>query len=138
METDAHTEKFHHKPQRGVVERPADPKMLAGSYYQGDGLGFNVFLTLDPSNTYTARWYGCLGTYAEASGGWRLADTRIVFTPSMETGAIHSYLESLVVLRYQDQWILVSADKNDSELYDRMGISRVSCFQGTGSILKNQ
>jgi hypothetical protein len=137
VETDAHTETFHHKPRRGVVERPADPKMLAGSYYQGDGLGFNIVLTLNPSNTYTERWYGCLGTYAEASGSWTLADTRIVFTPSMETGAIHSRLKSLDVLRFQDQWILVSTDKNDRELYDSEGITRLSCFQDTGSILKD-
>ena len=40
----------------------------AGDYYSGDGLGQNVSLSLAPISGVTAKWQGCLGTYAANKG----------------------------------------------------------------------
>ena len=45
---DIRTETFEYQPKMGVAKRPVDAKALAGSYYRGDGTGFNVYLTLSP------------------------------------------------------------------------------------------
>lgn len=41
---------------------------IAGSYYRGDGLGFNQTLDLAESGTFTYEWRGCLGVYDQAQG----------------------------------------------------------------------
>ena len=40
----------------------------AGTYFQGDGLGFNFTLSLAPSAGFTFLWRGCLGVYERLSG----------------------------------------------------------------------
>src|SRR5690242_13014799 len=35
----------------------------AGNYYEGDGLGVNVNLSLAPKSGFSFTWYGCLGLY---------------------------------------------------------------------------
>jgi hypothetical protein len=72
---------------------------LAGSYYRGDKLGYNVYLQLAPSGTYTARWEGCLGLYGTARGSWTLRDQLIVFHPAEETGMMKKHLRQLHVVR---------------------------------------
>jgi hypothetical protein len=131
-ETQNETDEY--KPQKGVVERPADAKAVAGRYYRGDGMGYNVYLTLGPEGTYTAEWHGCLGTYGDAAGNWELADTQIVFTPSKETDMMRDHLRCLDVLKFQGHWIFLSTDKDGRKFYDKWGVSPVSCFQNTNSI----
>ena len=102
---------------------------MAGSYYRGDGLGYNVSLLLQTNGDYSAEWHGCLGKYGEAAGKWSLAGNRIVLTPSKEEGMMKGHLRSLVVLRFHGDWILVPTDRRESEVYDKWGVSRYSCFQ---------
>jgi hypothetical protein len=53
----------------------ADP-MLVGRYYDGDGLGVNLNLSLRGDGTYSCSWTGCLGDYGSTQGNWgRLGDT---------------------------------------------------------------
>ena len=134
--TETHTETYVYKPQKGVAERPADAKALAGRYYRGDGTGYNIYLTLNPEGTYTAEWHGCLGTYGEAAGDWKLTDTRIAFTPSKETDMMRSHLRGLEILKFQGHWIFLSTNKSDREFYDKWGVSDYSCFQNTNSIYR--
>src|ERR1041385_1527261 len=40
----------------------------AGTYYHGDGLGFNLTLKLSPGEGAVFRWRGCLGLYDQDHG----------------------------------------------------------------------
>jgi len=130
------SETYDYKPQKGVAEHPADPKALAGHYYCGDGTGYNVDLTLGPDGAYTAEWQGCLGTYGQAAGTWKLVDGLVAFTPSKETDMMRSHLRGLEVLKFQGHWILLSTNKSRREFYDKWGVSAYSCFQNTNSIFR--
>lgn len=115
--------------EKGEPAAPPDTKAVAGSYYCGDGLGYNVTLTLKEDGSYSAEWHGCLGKYGDASGRWKLLDRRIVFTPKKETDMMKDHLKTLDVLKYKGGWIFVRADHRD--FYDQHGVSRYSCFQKT-------
>src|SRR5437899_888604 len=70
--------------EKGTPEAPPNAKAVVGSYYRGDGTGYNIYLTLKENGKYTAEWHGCLGKYGEASGQWTLSDKRIAFKPAKE------------------------------------------------------
>lgn len=46
------------------------PNPLIGDYYQGDGLGLNLYLSLKPDGSFSCQWSGCLGDYGSTSGTW--------------------------------------------------------------------
>lgn len=112
---------------KGVPEAPPNAKAVAGSYYCGDGLGYNVTLTLKADGTYSGEWHGCLGKYGEASGIWKLSDKRVILTPKQEQDMMKGHLKTLDVMKDKGGWIFVRADHRD--LYDKHGVSRFSCFQ---------
>jgi hypothetical protein len=113
--------------EKGVPEAPPNAKSVAGSYYCGDGTGYNVTVTLKEDGTYSGQWRGCLGIYGDASGSWKLSDRRIVLTPKKETGTMQGHLKILDVMKYKGDWIFVRSD--DRDFYDKHGVSRYSCFQ---------
>ncbi|MBI2437640.1 MAG: hypothetical protein HYV36_02345 [Lentisphaerae bacterium] len=113
--------------EKGTPEAPPNAKAIAGSYYRGDGTGYNIYLILKADGKYTAEWHGCLGKYGEASGKWSLNDKSITLKPSKEDGMMKGHLKTLHVLKLKGQWIFVPAD--DREFYDKWGVSRYSCFQ---------
>ena len=115
--------------EKGTPGAPSNAKSVAGTYYRGDGLGYNVSLTLKENGKYTAEWHGCLGKYGDGSGKWSVTNKRITFTPSKEEGMMKGHLQSLDVLKFKGDWILVPIDKRDREFYDKWGVSRLSCFQ---------
>src|SRR5262249_7592960 len=85
--------------EKGTLEAPRNAKAVAGSYYRGDGTGYNIYLTLDADGKYKAEWRGCLGKYGEASGQWTLKDKQITFKPSKEQDMMKGHLKSLDVLK---------------------------------------
>ena len=113
--------------EKGEPAGPPDAKAVAGSYYRGDGLGYNITLTLKENGSYSAEWHGCLGKYGDASGTWKLSDKRIVLNPKKERDMMKGHLKTLDVLKFKGAWIFVRAD--DREFYDKHGVSRFSCFQ---------
>lgn len=48
----------------------ATQESLAGRYYQGDGLGYNLHLRLKGDGTFACEWTGCGGHYGQTSGTW--------------------------------------------------------------------
>lgn len=113
--------------EKGTPAAPPDTKAVAGNYYQGDGLGYNIYLTLKEDGTYSAEWWGCMGKYGEAAGKWMLKDKEIAFKPTKEKDMMKGHLKSLDVLKFKGQWIFISSD--DRDFYDKWGVSRYSCFQ---------
>jgi hypothetical protein len=52
--------------------------LLAGRYYQGDGLGVNLRLNLKKDGQFVCKWTGCAGDYGATSGTWSLDGNRIM------------------------------------------------------------
>jgi hypothetical protein len=115
--------------KKATLEMPADAKAISGSYYRGDGTGYNIYLTLKRDGSYAAEWHGCLGKYGDASGTWRLDGDRITFSPSSETDMMKDHLRTLDVMRFEGDWIFLPTAKDDREFYDKWGVCRFSCFQ---------
>jgi hypothetical protein len=46
------------------------PEQFLGSYSQGDGAGYNLYLELKDGKQFECEWRGCLGVYGTASGRW--------------------------------------------------------------------
>lgn len=59
---------------------------LNGDYYQGDGLGYNLHLTLENDGTFTCQWTGCLGDYGSTSGEWSRSGRHITVNPTDSSG----------------------------------------------------
>lgn len=49
-----------------IGHTPAHP--WAADYYEGDGLGANIFLSIAPKSGVAATWHGCLGLYGANLG----------------------------------------------------------------------
>jgi hypothetical protein len=113
--------------EKGTPQAPPNANAEAGSYYIGDGTGYNFYLTLKANGNYDAEWHGCLGKNGEAKGHWTLKDKQIIFKPSKEKGLMKGHLKALEILRYKGNWIFVPTDERDS--YEKGGVSRYSCFQ---------
>lgn len=62
----------------------SDAPEWAGSYYEGDGLGKNVALSLAPDEGFTFTWNGCLGLYDLNYGDVRVDQGRIHLTSVFE------------------------------------------------------
>lgn len=106
--------------------RQATPSSLAGSYYRGDGTGYNIYLNLAASGAYKAEWYGCLGAYGTASGSWSIDGERIVLSPSSETDMMKGHMRELHIVRYDGQFVFVP-DLHD-DYYQKYGPNRLSAF----------
>jgi len=113
--------------EKGVPEAPPSTAAVAGTFYCGDGLGYNITLFLKTNGAYYAEWNGCLGNYGVAAGSWRLTDKRIALTPNQETDSMKGHLKTLDVLRFRGDWIFVRPESR--EFYDKNGVTRYSCFQ---------
>ena len=109
---------------------PIPASRLAGKWYRGDGLGYNVTLTLNRDSSYDAVWTGCLGTYGTARGTWRLNASQITLTPTEEKDTMRNHLLTLDVLPDKRGYILVPPE--DRKNLQKWGSeSSYWCFKPT-------
>ena len=99
---------------------------LIGSYYRGDGTGYNVYLDLLANGTYTAKLFGCLGEYGTARGTWTTADDRIVLSPSDETDMMKGHLRELHIVKHKGQTVFVPDLRDD--YYRKYGADECAAF----------
>lgn len=79
-----------------VAQTEHDATFLTGEVWErGDGLGYNVSLTLGENGRYVARWRGCLGEYGRAEGTWSDVKDGVELTPSREDGMMRGHLKRL-------------------------------------------
>lgn len=84
----------------------------AGEYYQGDGLGENVSLSIAPQSGFVFEWDGCLGVYDRNYGDIEFADRNIklscVFPNSHE--GFEGIAEDFVVVPWGERRYLIPSD----------------------------
>ncbi len=68
-------------PTSQAEAQPFTMADLTTSYYFGDGLGVNCYLTLGADKRFSFKWRGCLGTYDENVGSWDIANGLVVLKP---------------------------------------------------------
>ena len=114
---------------------PALAYSLAGTYYQGDGRGRNILLTLHRDGRYNATWSGCGGTNGISEGTWAIQQQHVLLRPSLTTGLRRRYIGKYMRLRlrilevrlYRNDIIFVPV--KDRSRFDKNGPTRRSCFQ---------
>jgi hypothetical protein len=104
----------------------ADPALVA-DYYSGDGLGYNLSLSLDNDASFKCTWTGCLGVYGTASGWWYREDDRVRFVTREATEMLVGYLKSADIVPGGQHAALVLPQMRD--FYDKHGMSRLSALQ---------
>lgn len=120
-------------PAKGTLETPSNARAIEGAYYRGNGLSYNLALTLKAGGQYTAKWDSCLYKFGEASGTWKLSDRGILFAPAIEGEMLRGRLETLDVLKFEGEWILVPVADGEQRfhdtLYETEGVTALSSFQ---------
>ncbi len=112
--------------------RAASRQSIAGSYYRGDGTGYNINLSLLDDGAYKAEWHGCMGLYGAALGVWIDDGEHVLLFPSVEAGLMQGHLRQLDVVQRGAGAILLPA--NDRDFYYDHGVSAYSCFQRTEAL----
>ena len=95
------------QPFSGPKEDSPPRGTVGGEYYCGDGLGFNLSLTLNQSGRFECTWTGCLGVYGKAQGNWAVEGERVVFQPETATGRLREYLSHADIVKYREHLLLV-------------------------------
>ena len=109
------------------VTRVLKVGQLAGTYYQGDGLGVNLELTLKADGKFECKWRGCLGTYGANSGEWAIRDLELKFSPKVSQGMFKDLpLDPLRVVSFQRHYLLVQ--KRDWDRFKSDGPNTFVCF----------
>jgi hypothetical protein len=88
---------------------PLAAKRLAGHWHQGDGLGYNVSLSLNKDSTYDAEFWGCVGSGGTARGNWRLVNDKVLLSPIEEKDLMVNHLRSLDVVNAKKGFVLVQS-----------------------------
>jgi hypothetical protein len=96
------------------------PAELVGKYYQGDGLGFNLRLTLAKDGNFDCRWTGCLGDYGKCSGKWWKKDERLVLRTKSKEGMFEDRpLADHEVAKHEGKTVLKPINDKSGALHSR-------------------
>lgn len=102
-----------------LVETGTTYDPYVGDYYQGDGLGYNLHLTLKPDGSFSCQWSGCMGDYGSTSGTWVHDGDRITVDATKSSGMFDdSPLGNMVIVKHDgvDRLLL---DSDSDLLKDR-------------------
>ena len=89
-------------------QAPSSIAGLAGKYYSGDGLGFNMTLVIKPEGGFSYESRGCTGKYAEANGAATIANGVITLKPE---GKVKQQPFTLIPVRWDERLYLVDKEK---------------------------
>jgi len=113
---------------KGVsIPAKVETRQLAGEWYRGDGLGYNLTLTVGEDGRYRATWNGCVGEYGRAAGTWSQRNGHVSLSPTEETEMMVNHLRELTVVTYRGKLLLVPSGR-DGNFFVEHGPSDYSCF----------
>jgi hypothetical protein len=108
-------------------QREIDPSALAGNYYVGDGLGYNLHLVLGKDRKFECTWTGCLGVYGQASGAWSLDEKGLSFSQDKGTGTLQSpAFDRLRIVVFRGRYLLLK--DCDRRRFEEYGPNASWCF----------
>jgi hypothetical protein len=81
---------------------------LVGTYYWGDGLGFNMTLNIEADGRFSFKWTGCLGTYAQSQGTATCENGTVALKPETKSKDLPSVL---LPIRWGERLYLIEQDK---------------------------
>jgi hypothetical protein len=119
--------------------REIEPSILAGRYYAGDGLGYNLDLVLAKGGKFECTWRGCLGVYGKTSGDWALDERGLTFSPVKGEGNFAARaLGRVRIVAFRDRYLLLQ--ERDRGRFEKVGPMGWYCFhkQGDGELLEEE
>jgi hypothetical protein len=95
------------------IATTAEPIAWAGSYYEGDGLGENVIVSLAPKSGFVFEWSGCMGLYDRNFGSVEAHPEMIEFRFTFENvrEGFRGLSQQLVPIRWDERHYLVPVDR---------------------------
>ena len=117
-----------------VAAQTSEPELVGERWYRGDGLGYNLTLTLADNGTYEAKWTGCFGTYGRARGMWVDQGFEIALAAEYEEGTMVGHLRSLRRLKVHNVDVLVPPEdiervRRDEAASKEYGFMPVEAFR---------
>jgi hypothetical protein len=121
------------QPPTQRKEAAPNAAKVAGTYYSGDGLGFNCDLTLKADGTYTAESYACMGKSGDASGKWHVSGNALALSPGKETGIMKRFTKTLDIVERNGDVVFVEPYKRQlfKKSSEKYGFQPLWCFQRT-------
>jgi hypothetical protein len=122
-----------YSPDRPLDEtnREIDPSSLAGEYFVGDGLGYNLDLVLKKEGKFECTWRGCLGVYGKASGNWAVDDKGVKLSPVKSEGMLKDRPVGRVqIVTFRDRYLLLQ--EGDRGQFEKWGPRGWYCFHKEG------
>ena len=114
------------------VREGLQDRQLFGDYRLGDGLGYNLSLSLKDGGKFECQWIGCLGVYGTSSGAWTIQDTGLKLDPKKADGMFKDRpIDRLRILSFQKNYLLLQ--ERDSEWFKKYGPDTFCCFHQAGA-----
>ena len=86
---------------------PAIAAQFAGTYYQGDGLGYQIHLTLAADGSFTGTWDGCMGRYGDSDGNWSVSGKTLALSPHREKNMMKNYARTFDIVKTDKGYVFV-------------------------------
>jgi hypothetical protein len=113
------------------TSREIEPPGLAGEYFVGDGLGYNLHLVLDKGGQFDCTWGGCLGVSGKASGDWAVDKKGVTCSPVKSEGMLKDRpLGRVRIVTFRDRYLLLQ--EGDRGLFEKYGPKGWYCFHKEG------
>jgi hypothetical protein len=87
---------------------PPIAAQFAGTYYQGDGLGVQIHLTLAADGSFTGTWDGCMGRYGDSDGNWSVSGKSLSLSPHRETEMMKNYARTFDIVKTDKGFVFVA------------------------------
>jgi hypothetical protein len=88
-------------------------RQFAGTYYQGDGEGVRIHLTLAFDGSYRETWDNCGGRYGESNGNWTVSRKTLTLSPHRATKTMKDFERSFDIVESDEGFIFVAGKARD-------------------------
>ena len=114
------------------VHQEIKASQLLGDYDLGDGLGYNLSLSLKDGGKFECQWTGCLGVYGACSGTWSIRETGLKLLPDKANGMLKNRpMDGLRIVSFQQNYLLLQ--ESDADWFKRNGPDTFCSFHQTSA-----